>query len=387
MTDLKNTGIPWLGLVSADFDVVPAALAFRERTELDRPNDEHLTPSQKFGVVTQRAYQQMSGGKVVQKLSNASMKHVDPGDFVIHLRSFQGGIELSEISGKVSTAYTVLAPTDDEMVRYWRYFLKSSPFIAALASSTNQLRDGQTINFARFSHLKVLRPPRHIQRRIVDYLDEEVREMDALIADLGDLVEGLVKRKQVLLEERINRKSGTIPVSKTKFLVRIATGDGDTQDALDDGAYPFYVRSDTVRSTDRWTHRGPAVLTSGDGAGVGKIFHFVKGQFRAHQRVYILNNFQGVDPKYFFWCFKCNFPKQVEHGGAMATVESVRMNMLADTRVPIPSIRQQCETAMLLDRETAEMDSLIKEATELIENLKARKTALITEVVTGRKKV
>lgn len=225
------------------------------------------------------------------------------------------------------------------------------------------------------------------QRRIADYLDDEVREMDTLIADLEELVDNLVRRKQVLLEERINRQGGTVPVSKAKLLVGIATGEGDTQDALDDGEYPFYVRSDTVRSTDRWTHRGPAVLTSGDGAGVGKIFHFAQGRFRAHQRVYVLNNFHGVDPKYFFWCFKCNFPKQVEHGGAMATVESVRMNMVADTEVPIPSIRQQCETAMRLDRETAEMDFLIKEATELIENLKARKTELITEVVTGRKKI
>lgn len=53
---------------------------------------------------------------------------------------------------------------------------------------------------------------------------------------------------------------------------------------------------------------------------------------------------------------------------------------------PLPSLERQCEIADELDRETAEMDFLIKEATELIENLKARKTALITEVVKGRKK-
>lgn len=65
----------------------------------------------------------------------------------------------------------------------------------------------------------------------------------------------------------------------------------------------------------------------------------------------------------------------------------VEWSKISQFRVPLPALSRQFEIADRLDRETAETDFLIKEATELIENLKARKTALITEVVTGRKKV
>ena len=70
-----------------------------------------------------------------------------------------------------------------------------------------------------------------------------------------------------------------------------------------------------------------------------------------------------------------------------ATIPHFTSEKVSRFRIPVPSFEKQREIADELDRETAEMDFLIKEATELIENLKARKTALITEVVTGRKKV
>ena len=225
------------------------------------------------------------------------------------------------------------------------------------------------------------------QRRIADYLDKEISEMDAMIDEFEGLVRELETRKLLLPDSKINHQGASVPTVPAKLLTRITTGDGDTQDAIEDGEFPFYVRSDTVRTSDEWTFEGPAVLTSGDGAGVGKIFHFAEGKFRAHQRVYVLRSFKGVDPKYFYWCFRKNFPRQVEHGGAKATVESVRMNMVADTPIPLPPLDEQREIANELDREFERMEALIEESTKLIENLKARKTALITEVVTGRKEV
>lgn len=387
MTNLKDSGVYWLGEVAANFDIVPSTILFRERSEKNLEDDIHLTPSQKYGVLPQDKYQEITGGKVMQKLSDSDMKHVESNDFVIHLRSFQGGIERSQIRGKVSTAYTVLEPRDGVFTGYWRYFMKSAPFIEGMASSTNQLRDGQTINYARFSRLKLLRPPLETQRRIADYLDKETSEMDALIDEFERLVRELEIRKLLLPDSKTNHQGASVPTVPAKLLTRITTGEGDTQDAIEDGEFPFYVRSDTVRTSDKWTFEGPSVLTSGDGAGVGKIFHFVEGKFRAHQRVYVLRNFTRVDPKYFYWCFRTNFPRQVEHGGAKATVESVRMNMVADTPIPLPPLDKQREIAEELDLEFERMDTLIEESSRLIENLKARKTALITEVVTGRKEV
>lgn len=270
--------------------------------------------------------------------------------------------------------------------RFVGYVIRTPEFVRYASACSNGVKMPR-VEWTSLSQYRFLVPDLETQRRIADYLDKEIREMDALIDEFERLVRELEIRKLLLPDSKTNHQGASVPMVPAKLLTRITTGEGDTQDAIEDGEFPFYVRSDTVRTSDKWTFEGPSVLTSGDGAGVGKIFHFVKGKFRAHQRVYVLRNFTRVDPKYFYWCFRTNFPRQVEHGGAKATVESVRMNMVADTPIPLPPLDKQREIAEELDREFERMDALIEESTRLIENLKARKTALITEVVTGRKEV
>lgn len=109
MRDLRPTGLKWPATVPAGWRVVPAKGAFIERREKSGPDDVHLTPSQSYGVLPQNEYMRITGNRVVLNLEGQdNMKHVEPDDFVIHLRSFQGGIEWSGVAGKVSMAYTVL---------------------------------------------------------------------------------------------------------------------------------------------------------------------------------------------------------------------------------------------------------------------------------------
>ena len=174
MTSVKNSDVYWLGKVASDWEIAPAWRVMKERGEKSLPDDVHLTPSQTHGVLTQQDYMDRTGNKVVLNLAGAdNMKRVRAGDFIIHLRSFQGGIEASAIDGKVSNAYTVLTPAPDAHFGYYRWFMKSVPLIEGLASSTDQLRDGQSINFSRFSRLSLPFPPLETQRRIADYLDRE----------------------------------------------------------------------------------------------------------------------------------------------------------------------------------------------------------------------
>lgn len=388
MTDLKDSGVYWLGEIPKDWALYPAWALFREGKGKSTSDDDHLIPSRVYGVITQAEYREITGHKTMANEATAdNMKHVEPNDFIISMGSHETGIEHSRISGKVSNDYRVLRPTSLVNPEFYKYFLKSKPFIDGLNGLTTEIRVGQRIHYSRFALLKIPLPDPATQRSIADYLDNEISEMDARIEEFERLVRELEVRKLLLPDSKINHQGASMPTVPAKLLTRITTGDGDTQDAIEDGEFPFYVRSDIVRASDKWTFEGPAVLTSGDGAGVGKIFHFAEGKFRAHQRVYVLRSFKGVDPKYFYWCFRTNFPRQVEHGGAKATVESVRMNMVADTPIPLPPLDKQREIAEELDHAFEKMDALIEESTTLVENLKARKTALITEVVTGRKEV
>ena len=207
VADPQNAGVrglgdyrEWTGQIPADWKLIPLPLLFKERSEKNHADDPHLTPSQRHGVVTQEEYVETSGATVVKNLKGAnSMKHVEPGDFVSHLRSFQGGLELSRLRGKVSTAYTVLKGSKSVDVSYYRHLFKSADFIHGLSHLTNQLRDGQTINYARLEKLVLPVPPLEEQRRIADEIDRETAEIDAMIADITELRDLLAERRAAVI--------------------------------------------------------------------------------------------------------------------------------------------------------------------------------------------
>ncbi|GAA2514381.1 restriction endonuclease subunit S [Pilimelia columellifera] len=166
-------------------------------------------------------------------------------------------------------------------------------------------------------------------------------------------------------------------VARARHLVRIRTGTGDTVDAELDGPFPFYVRSDAPLLSSKWDFDTTAVLTAGDGAGVAKVFHLVAGRFMAHQRVYVLDDFRRVTPKFFYYAFSNLFHLMALDGSAKSTVDSVRRPMIADMPFAIPPLDEQRSIAGYLDRETARIDTLIEEQQRLIEMLRERRTAVI----------
>ena len=171
----------WLSGTDPSWSVLRGKAIFTERKEKSTEADVHLTPSQHLGVLPQTDYMERSGSRVVLNLTGADqMKHVEPNDFVIHLRSFQGGIEHSRYAGKVSNAYTILTPDSRCEPRFFRWVLKCSGFIQELNSLTDQLRDGQSIKYSQFAEINLPLPPIEEQRRIADFLDDQVGRLNDL---------------------------------------------------------------------------------------------------------------------------------------------------------------------------------------------------------------
>ncbi len=184
---------------------------------------------------------------------------------------------------------------------------------------------------------------------------------------------------------------GQIPnnwsIRRLRYLVDIDTGNKDTQDRKDDGLYPFYVRSDVVERINSYSYDGEAILTAGDGVGVGRVFHYVKGKFAYHQRVYKLSKFTNIQGKYLYYYVSENFHKEVMKLSAKSTVDSLRRPMFSDFPVALPSISLQAKITNYLDHKTAEFDSIIAKKERLIEKLEEAKKSLISEVVTGKVKI
>lgn len=179
---------------------------------------------------------------------------------------------------------------------------------------------------------------------------------------------------------------GEIPfdwvVKKLKYLSHIGTGTRDTQDSKANGDFPFFVRSPIVERIAEYTHNEEAVMTAGDGAGVGKVFHYYNGKFSAHQRVYIFTEFKQVIGKYIYYYLKSNLAFEVLKSNAKSTVDSLRRPMLSEFPIAIPPMDMQQMIIFFLDQRTLEIDSLIADKEHLIELLEEKRKAIITEAVT-----
>nr|WP_290443619.1 restriction endonuclease subunit S [Sporolactobacillus kofuensis] len=179
---------------------------------------------------------------------------------------------------------------------------------------------------------------------------------------------------------------GDIPSSweliRLRFLCCIGTGSKDTVDNVINGKYPFFVRSDNVEKIDEFTHDEEAVMTAGDGVGVGRVFHYYKGKFAAHQRVYVFTKFNNCKAKFIYYYLKSNLAFEVLKGNAKSTVDSLRRPMLANFLVSLPSFNEQESIIRFLDDKTSEIDSLIAAKKKLIDLLEEQRQAIITEAVT-----
>ena len=175
---------------------------------------------------------------------------------------------------------------------------------------------------------------------------------------------------------------GMIPVDwevkEIQEFATIRTGDSDTQDRLDEGEYPFFVRSQTIERINSYSFDGEAILTSGDGVGVGKIYHYVNEKFDYHQRVYNVHNFQNdVSGKYFFYYFSTNFNDRVMSMTAKSSVDSVRREMISEMKIPLPPLPEQQAIAEVL----SDTDAYLTQLEQLIAKKKAIKQGAMQELL------
>lgn len=198
----KPSGAEWLGDIPAHWTVTPAKRLFREVSEKNHPDAELLSVTQEFGVVPRDQLEQ----RVVMPTGQLqTFKLVREDDFVISLRSFQGGIEYSEFTGLVSPAYTILRKQKDANSRYLKHLLKSAPFISELNTSVTGIREGKNISFSEMAYSLLPLPASVEQARIADFLDIKTAEIDAAIAKKERLIELLQEQKNIRILQAVLR--------------------------------------------------------------------------------------------------------------------------------------------------------------------------------------
>jgi type I restriction enzyme S subunit len=206
---LRDSGVPWLGEIPAHWGVVQSRRLFRVRNELARPPDRQLTASQKYGILPQSEFVELEGRRVVELEKGVeSLRHVEPNDFVISLRSFQGGLEWSKVSGSVTFHYVVLVPIKWVHPPFFAHLFKSLPFIEALRSTATLIRDGQDLRFSHFTLVDLPVVPLEEQRLIAAYLDRETAKLDVARAATERTIALLKERRCALIAAAV---TGQLP--------------------------------------------------------------------------------------------------------------------------------------------------------------------------------
>lgn len=181
---------------------------------------------------------------------------------------------------------------------------------------------------------------------------------------------------------------GLIPndwvIKTTKEFADITTGSQNTQDHVNNGKYPFYVRSPKVERINNYIFDTEGVVTAGDGVGTGKTFHYVNGKFGLHQRCYLVYNYIGVSAKYFYWIFSQFFYQRIQSMTAKSSVDSVRKEMIANMYIPLPpTITEQQHIAEALSN----IDQLIFSLSKIIEKKRLIKQGAMQQLLTGKKRL
>lgn len=198
----KKTDEAWLTAIPDKWNLRKMKYLFSERNERNFPNESLLAATQNKGVVPKSVYGQRT---VTATKDFETLKLVKIDDFVISLRSFQGGIEKAYYQGIISPAYTVLISNGIISSNYFKYLAKSAPFIKLLQLCVTGIREGQNIDYFKLKNNRLPIPSHDEQNQIVRFLDWQTYCIDKLIRAKKQEIALLNEQKQVVINKAVTK--------------------------------------------------------------------------------------------------------------------------------------------------------------------------------------
>lgn len=400
--EYKDSGIPWLGDIPAHWGIERGKNIL---TLLDRPvrADDEVITCFRDGEVTLRKNRREEGFTL--SLQEVGYQGIEPGDLVVHgMDGFAGAIGVSDSRGKATPVLNVMDSPHNK--RYLMYYLRMAAYKDVFLSLSTGIRVRSCdLRWNKLAVFPFVIPERTEQDAVVEYIDRELAKADVIIAEAKASIEEYKAWKASIIHEAVTKGLdpdaemkesgidiiGSMPAHwetcRLKYLCDVMTGDQDTQNADENGEYPFYVRSPIIQRANVYTYDGEGILMAGDGAGAGRVFHHAFGKYAIHQRVYCFHNFRNINTEYYLYFISELFKKVMDKGSAQSTVPSVRLPMIQDFVFCIPSEDEQQKIVAYLNEKCSNIDFIVADKEALITDLESYKKSLIFEVVTGKRKV
>lgn len=383
---------------------------FNEMSEKGHPNEPCLCSTQKYGVIPQSMYENRV---VVVNKGLENLKFVRKGNFVISLRSFQGGIEMAHYQGIISAAYTVLALGSSQLFdMYIMYLFKSHSFIQLLQTCVTGIREGQNINYDLLRKQFLPIPSVQEQHSIVSYLNDKVAKIDKYIAVAEKKIKALEELKQTIISDAVThginpnvkmkdsgiKWIGMVPehwqVKKirnyfTERRIKVSDKDYAPLSVAKIGIVP---QLDDACKTDNGDNRklvkaGDFVVNSrSDRKGSCGVSEF-DGSVSL---INIVLEPRNVNKGFIHFLFRSNnyIEEYYRNGrGIVADLWTTRYSEMKNISIPIPPLDEQQSIVSYIDRKISQIEQLRTKELSQIEKLKEYKQRLISDVVTGKVKV
>ncbi len=417
----KPTAIPWLQQVPEHWSEMKVKYIFRERVQKGYPSEPLLAATQSMGVVTKETYGERT---VTAQKDLHLLKLVETGDFVISLRSFQGGIEISHARGIISPAYTILKVSRKCHPHYLAYLLKSAPFIDGLKLFITGIREGQNIDYARLARTYLPWPEPAEQHLIVRYLHALDAKVKRYIRAKRSLIARLQEQKQAIIQRAVTRgldpnvklkPSGSIwldeiPENWTGLPLKrwlatpITDGPHETPVLHDDGV-PFMSAESMVNGRldfnrkrgfiseeDHRTYclklrpRRDDIFMCKSGATTGKVAIVeTDDEFSVWSPLALIRvDRTKVIPRLLFQLLQVPYvQRQVQMTWSAGTQPNLSMGAMARLFVALPGFSEQERILEFVKTETGPIDRTIERVHKEIDFMQEYHTRLIADVVTG----
>lgn len=407
-SEYKNSGIQWLREIPSHWKLRKMKFTFSERSQKGYPNAPLLAATQNHGVILKSQYENRT---VEATKSLDTLKLVEVGDFVISLRSFQGGLEYAYNRGIISPAYTVLKPTYIEAC-YFKYLSKSDIFISLLKSTVTGIREGQNIDYTKLKENLLPLPPVSEQFAMGSYLDAATSKIDKAIAMQQKMIDLLNERKQIIIQNAVTKGLDKNVEMKDSGVEWIEAFPNNWETKKVKYIFDFVsekrianLNTFNVSLENIISHSGLYVETGSKYTGVG--VHFLKGDilfgklrpylakvYLASQDgvalgdIYVLRpkvNFDALFLQYLLISDK--FIKYVDSSTYGTKMPRTNWSILGNILVAYPSLQEQWKIGEYLKEKMQSFDSAITNCQRQITLLRERKQIIINEVVTGKVKV
>ena len=418
-TEYRDSGLLWADRLPTHWQIVRMKHVLRERSEKGHPNEPLLAATQSKGVVRKEDY----GNRTVLAQKDLHLlKLVRQRDFVISLRSFQGGIEYARHQGIISPAYTVLHPVEPSMHGYLAWLFKSKPFIENLNLHVTGIRQGQNIDYERLRRSYLPVPPWDEQAAIVRFLAHVDRKVRRYVAAKRKLIALLIEQKRAIIHQAVTRGLdpnvrlkpsgidwlGDIPEHwNTKPIGLLCTyisyGFTNPMPTTDVGPYMLtandiadgFVRFESARRTSQvafdtsLTRKSRPeendLLVTKDGT-LGRIAIADGRPMCINQSVAMLRPRQAEITSPFFSILlrspACQEKMVFDAGGT--TIKHIYITRLAKMRVAFPGVAEQREIAQSLKSEQARLDQAMAKTSLQIDRIQELRSQIIGDAVTGR---